>query len=488
MLRLIVDTNLFHEFRPLEDLPWAELGELDCIELIVTDVVQTELDEHKKSTRARLKRTAIKVTKQFRDMLLAQQSALEIRASEPRVILILSNMNFGSETYGTLDLGNLDDQLVAIAKRLSDKFDDGSVHLFSNDTRPMRKAVGVGLKLLAIPEEWRRADEQTDEEREKLRLADENKRLRSKEPIVELSCDPPEILELTLPVYTPLSDDEIDQFMDRLLQKSPKETDFARGKSNNPRAALFGNVTLGITQYEFKEAAPEDVEAYLDVGYPQWETACREKLQDAHGHLTAVANEFTAEFLLSNTGTRPADDVLLKIAAKGALLVMPPSHKDKDDDEDENEGIPVSLVFPSAPKSPQGTWKQRRTLMSDFGASRDPFGLAQASHLGLGRMPYVPTPDNPNHFYYEDRPNTYVNAFALTCAQFRHAGEPEVFKCMCFVDGRAEDLDGKSAIIGITVEASNLSDPVRQKLIVRFRAEQRSTFEAVSDIVPEGPL
>lgn len=100
-------------------------------------------------------------------------------------------------------------------------------------------------------------------------------------------------------------------------------------------------------------------------------------------------------------------------------------------------------------------------------------------------MPYVPSPNNPNHFYYEDRPNTYVKAFALTCAQFRHAGEPEVFKCMCFVVGLAEDLDGKSAIVEITVEASNLSDPVRQKLVVRFLTKQESTFEAVSNIVPD---
>lgn len=488
MLRLIVDTNLFHEFRPLEDLPWAELGELDCIELIVTDVVQTELDEHKKSTRARLKRTAIKVTKQFRDMLLAQQSELEIRVSEPRVILSLSDMNFGSETYGTLDLGNLDDQLVAIAKRLADRFDDGSVHLFSNDTRPMRKAVGVGLKLLAIPEEWRRANEQTEEERERSRLADENKRLRSQEPVLELSSDPSEVLELVLPIYPPLSDDEIDQFMDRLLEKNPKETDFARDKSNNPRATLVGGVTLGITQYEFKEAASEDVETYLEVDYPQWEKTCRERLQDAHNHLTALAHEFTADFLLSNTGTRPADDVLLTISAKGALLVMPPAYKSEDEGEDGNEVVPATLVFPPAPKAPQGKWKQLRTSMFGLGVSRDPFGLAHTSQLGLNRMPYVPPPPNPNHFYHEDRPNTYVNTFALTCAQFRHAGEPEVFKNMCFIDGRAEDLDGKSAIIEITVEASNLTDPVRQKLIVRFRTKQKNTFEAVSEIIPEGPL
>lgn len=47
MLVLVVDTNLFHEFRALKDLPWEELGEPDKVILAVTDPVQSELDEHK---------------------------------------------------------------------------------------------------------------------------------------------------------------------------------------------------------------------------------------------------------------------------------------------------------------------------------------------------------------------------------------------------------------------------------------------------------
>ncbi|WP_185962345.1 PIN domain-containing protein [Palleronia caenipelagi] len=486
MLRLIIDTNLFHEFRPLEELPWAELGELDYIELIVTDVVQTELDEHKKSTRARMKRTAIKITKQFRDMLLAHESELEIRASGPRVVLSLSDVNFGSETYGTLDLNNFDDQLVAIAKRLSDNFKDGSVHLFSNDTRPMRKAVGLGLNLMAIPEEWRRSDEKTDEEKERSRLAYENKRRRSQEPIIKLTSDPAEPLHLNLPIYAPLSDDEIDHFMDLLTQRNPKETNFAIHQPDNPVAEQFGGVSLGITQYEFEEAPPNDVEAYLWLEYPQWETDCREKLQHAHIHLTAFGHEFAAAFLLSNTGTRPAADVLLTIAAKGALLVMPPLQNDKDDFED--EPITGPLIFPSAPKAPQGKWNRRLRTILDLRAFKDNFGPTHILDIDTDLMTSVPRIDNPYHFYYQDRPSTYVKTFTLTCDQFRHAGKPEVFECMCHVDGRAKELDGKNAVVEIKIEASNLSDPVSHKLIVRFGAEHRSTFKTVSDILHQGAL
>ena len=36
MLLLVVDTNLFHEFRALENLPWANLGETNEIVLVLS--------------------------------------------------------------------------------------------------------------------------------------------------------------------------------------------------------------------------------------------------------------------------------------------------------------------------------------------------------------------------------------------------------------------------------------------------------------------
>ncbi|MEP0505215.1 MAG: hypothetical protein ABJD13_12055 [Paracoccaceae bacterium] len=89
MLRLVVDTNLFHEFRSLPDLPWQELEEADEIVLFVTEPVQTELDEHKKSPRTRLKKRALKWTKEFRRLVLADQTDIVLRDAEPRVVLRL---------------------------------------------------------------------------------------------------------------------------------------------------------------------------------------------------------------------------------------------------------------------------------------------------------------------------------------------------------------------------------------------------------------
>lgn len=52
MLTLVVDANFFHEFRPLDTLPWSEITDTDAIIFHVSDPVQTELDEQRLSSRA----------------------------------------------------------------------------------------------------------------------------------------------------------------------------------------------------------------------------------------------------------------------------------------------------------------------------------------------------------------------------------------------------------------------------------------------------
>ncbi len=68
---LVIDTNFFHECRSLDaaDFPWADIGDFDTVELIVTDPVLSELDRQKKDTRSRIKRRAVQAVAWFRAML-----------------------------------------------------------------------------------------------------------------------------------------------------------------------------------------------------------------------------------------------------------------------------------------------------------------------------------------------------------------------------------------------------------------------------------
>ena len=125
MLTLVVDTNLFHEFRPLNTLPWSEITDADEITLLVSDPVQTELDEQKKSPRARIKRRALEWVKRFREMLKAGETDLTVIEGNPRVVLRLHATRPSKEHEDVLDLSVPDDAIVAMAVSNSDKAASG---------------------------------------------------------------------------------------------------------------------------------------------------------------------------------------------------------------------------------------------------------------------------------------------------------------------------------------------------------------------------
>ena len=151
MLTLGVDTNLFHEFRPIDTLPWSEITDADEIILLVSDPVQTELDEQKKSSRARIKRRALEWVKRFRELLKAGETDLVVVEGSPRVVLRLDDTKPSKEHENVLDLAVPDDAIVAIAVNHLHRSASGDLAIFSDDLRPMRKARQVGLEFIEIP-------------------------------------------------------------------------------------------------------------------------------------------------------------------------------------------------------------------------------------------------------------------------------------------------------------------------------------------------
>lgn len=68
-LHLVPDTNLFFEFKALDQLPWEELGR-DPIVLLLTKPLLDEIDRHKKGT-GRTRDRAMDIFGRFRAMLEA---------------------------------------------------------------------------------------------------------------------------------------------------------------------------------------------------------------------------------------------------------------------------------------------------------------------------------------------------------------------------------------------------------------------------------
>lgn len=444
MLTLVVDTNLFHEFRPLDTLPWSEITDADEIILLVSDPVQTELDEQKKSSRARIKRRALEWVKRFRELLKAGETDLVVVEGSPRVVLRLDDTRPSKEHENVLDLAVPDDVIVAIAVQYQDGSASGDLAIFSDDLRPMRKARQVGLEFIEIPDGWRRDPEQTEEDKEKQRLREQIAFLKQQEPDLTLSCSLDSPSEFVLPIYEPMTEDQIEELMQLWTSRHPIETNFERAKDSHLASAIPA-VAFGLSRREFRPASETDITQYKEDQYPAWLERCRQKLSEAHLFYNHIEQSLTLDVELRNQGTRPADDLQITFAIVGGLSVMPdPASEAEETDEDAARDFP-SFDLPRPPEAPQGKWVTidpfASILSRNYGAI-DPF---VPPYLGTTLQDVLrENQRDPNVFYYRNRPSEPVASYSLTCKQFRHASPPETFSLLVRPDREnVEALDEK---------------------------------------------
>ena len=486
MLTLVVDTNLFHEFRPLDTLPWSEITDTDEIILLVSDPVQTELDEQKKSSKARIKRRALEWVKRFRELLKAGKTDLVVVEGSPRVVLRLDDTRPSKEHENVLDLTVRDDAIVAIAVHHQDGSAPGELAIFSDDLRPMRKARQVGLEFIEIPDGWRRDPEQTEEDKEKQRLKEQIALLKRQEPDLKLSCSLDSPSEFVLPIYEPMTEDQIEELMQLWTARHPIETNFERAK-DSLLASSNSAAALGLNPREFRAASEQDIAQYKEDQYPAWLERCREKLSEAHLFFSYIEQSLTLDVELCNQGTRPADDLQITISTLGGLSVMPDPATEAD--EDEATDVP-SFDLPPPPEAPQGKWVTIDPFESIFGRKFGGINPFASPYLG-------PTLQNvlrenqrdPNHFYYRNRPSEPVASYSLTCKQFRHAGPPEVFCLLVRPDcENVKALEGKNALLEVACNASNLSDFDSLRLSLKLKVEAKSTYDLLLKKIGRDPF
>ncbi len=161
-LHLIADTNLFFEFKSLEQLPWHELGR-EPIVIVVTKPVLDEIDRHKKGS-GRTRDRALEIFGRVREMLVAGVDESVIREAGPRVVLRRNTRALPDESMKEqLDFGRTDERLIGIVSALNGKASGHEVKLFTDDGGPAGMADELGVPYLLIDPAWRRPPAETTE-------------------------------------------------------------------------------------------------------------------------------------------------------------------------------------------------------------------------------------------------------------------------------------------------------------------------------------
>ena len=183
MLYCFLDTNIFLEFRPIEEIKWLKELNTSSVCLVVTSVVVRELDKHKAGNNNRLRKRArksisfLKTLDSQADNDLRTNVTLRFDLTEPKRHA-LDEYNLSADVN--------DDLLVAKAIEFRGLNKTAMVAILTDDAVVQFKAEGYGLGAPELSEDLKSPHEIDPLVKENRELRIENARLQNNQPKLQL--------------------------------------------------------------------------------------------------------------------------------------------------------------------------------------------------------------------------------------------------------------------------------------------------------------
>ncbi len=460
------DTNLFAQCKPLAELDWSQWG-VAVIDLIVCRPIQAEIDSHKGKGSGRLAKRARTASTLFRQALTADSGFIEIRAGNPTVRLsVRSDLKVDQSLDDILSYDERDHQLVgtsALYKRQNPQVD---VRVLTHDTGPMGAARAAGVAFTPIPDDWLLAPELDETEKRTRILEAELADYRKAEPKFEAhpklstASGSTGAATIELPRYRPLEAVEIERLVELLKNRIPCAKDF--GPREPKEVAASGFETVIFMKKTFTPASDESIQRYEDERYPNWVEACSTYLAGLHKILNAQVSLPLLTVQIRNTGSRPAEDALIKFTCKGMFQITAVPLERRSE-------LPERPALPLAPNPPSGLWKTHRfsdLINGEFGRLAHQLNSSPVWREEFP-SPFVNRGRDANSFYWHpERPKQPQSEASLTCQQWRHLVDAHPFSLMLHLRGGGEPVEG--AIL-VEVHAKNLTKAFTQQFPVRVQ-------------------
>lgn len=489
VLSLIVDTNVFIQCRPLQELSSSQWSSFEEVHLIVCRPVQQQIDNLKSRGNDRVGSRARRANSLFREIITGPDNFKLIRTTSPFVKLVLDPSLIPSpELSKRLDYSQVDDRLVGCLHAFCTKRPNSNARVLTHDTGPMATAQMLSLPFEPVPDEWLLPPEVTAAEREKNNLISEVERLRSKEPRFRIVClndslNETDSLAFEVPRYDSLSDFEVSSHLKRIQSNFPIAQDFdqhVRAEYNRPGFAM---IARGMTAYT--PPSDEEIAAYTEHDYPRWLTNCESCLRELHTLLQAVAGQPGFHIVVENLGTRPGKDVRIDFSAKGNFQICPSQHDDEGGSQhsDSREAATGKFMLPLPPKPPRGKWTNRYNELISMVRSIGEIPSVESQFGTLAGQSVQPLRREPDAFYYVDgRPEQPCESFGLTCQVWRHNFESEHFNGEFFFGLESPNISGA---LECRIHAENLSDPLKQTVPLQIKVTRVSAEESAIALVDE---
>jgi hypothetical protein len=354
-----------------------------------------------------------------------------------------------------------------------------SAQVLTDDTGMMVRARRLGVPVTRVPESWLLVPEKDDRDRQIAALRAEVADLRSTEATLSLSVSdvsgqPVKAIEDTLPLYPDLTVEETSAVMEAIQQRRPEVTTFGSKASSDPTASPpMGLSTLLEGLYTWRPPTSDQIERYKKA-HAEWVTNARKALDQLGAGLNLRHRIRKLQIALANTGSRPADEVLVefKIYGAGTLLVRVGDHVPKLIAEAEK--LPHGVVLPPPPTPPKGEYVYERF------ARNAQYGLGHRDWTEALRIPdyfdiRASLAKHDRHEFYrrEDDEKPMAEA-SFRCEEFRHQRPLQLFSLWIPVPVECATVQAR---LHIRASARNLRTPVDLHIPVDVRSEHRSTYE-----------
>jgi hypothetical protein len=454
------DTNFFIQCKHPNEIDWSLVNDANEVQLVVINEVHREIDSLKSGGNGRLAKRARTISSQLRGLVVSGEGATEVRRSGPAVYLRLApRLDPFREKPNGFDPTSADERIAEEAKACSDGFFHGELVLLSHDGMPLRAAQLMGMQICAVPDEWLLPPEPSEQDRTIHKLNERVAALEQRAPSIELRLDDESQSSIAgkMLFYPPISEDFIASVIEALKSAFP----IWRPSSGRATSALE-NIVLGFE--------PVPTEANMrkhEAEYAEWV----QKLEDFVGRLPAIhnlaADAIKARLVLSNSGSTPAEHVVVDLTSLGAIRLEEPV--------DEDDKIEV----PALPQPPKPRTTSLFGGMSDFAAGP----LFHDSLRGM-RFPTTRIARDRHEFYWNfDEPERSSEHCRGECEDFRHGLKDERIQLLLKWDEPKE-----SAIAGairVMVSARNMPISMDKTIAVRLEVEVGDSEELVKSIVQQ---
>ena len=438
ILYLFADSNLFLQYKPLNQLDWSGLGNFDDIEVLVCRTVQREIDALKDRREGRRTSRARKAASAFLE--IAQYGPQEQRATAPRVVLNLYGASQPKQDLaGQLDYSQNDDRIIGHLAQFRADDPSADAWLLTRDSGLVLTAKTLGIPYAIPPDDWRLEPEPDDTDRKIQELTRQLGELQAQEPEFHFSSAQqsdarPSHVEIAYDAFRPLGATERVQLVERLQTLYPPTV--------GARSRISAKAN---SQYEERD-------------FPEWMSQCQESLDIVNG---IVQLEHCPELTVSiqNDGSRPATNALVEIRADGNFGLTAPVSELRD------FGLMPVMERPKPPErpKPRAGWP---TILNNLPASRMPT---------LPDLNVVPGFQDQEAFEYTAEPTLEAEpSMVLTCGLWRHSLDPKEFTVRMVPTTFDSPMTGE---ITCTVHADNLTKPATFKLVVTLSPDYRPTLE-----------